>query len=198
MTDQPAATRRVVRTEHRDTLLRAGIVCAVLGLGAVIGGAITFSVLQATQVLSSIADADVGDTVTFQAEGDDGYALVLMRGEISDEGTVERLVRDTTCTIVGSDGNTRTVEGSRQFSSSQTDFGASIGTFTVPPGATEVTCVGEGSRLVFDRYAVAPERKTAQIVSYVIIGLGVVVGLVGVSMITRAWNGRSVVERVPV
>jgi len=61
-----------------------------------------------------------------------------------------------------------------------------------------VTCVGEGSRLALDRYAVAPERKTALYVAYGVIGLGVIVGLAGVSLIKRAWNGTSVIERVPV
>lgn len=194
---EPPRTRRVVRTEHKQPLMKIGIMCAVLGLGALIGGAVMFSALQAAQVLSPIADADVGDTLTF--DGDDGnYAIVLKRGELSDENIVDRLVRDTTCTVVASDGTTRTIEGSRQASASQTDFGASIGTFTAPDGPTQVTCVGTGSRLAFDRYAVAPERKAALYVSYGVIGLGIVVGLVGMSLIKRAWNGTSIIERVPV
>ena len=103
-------TRRVERSEHRQPLLRNGIICAVVGLAAVIGGAVMFSALQAAQVLSPIADADVGDTLTF--DGDDGnYAVVLKRGEISDENVVERLVRDTTCTVIASDGTTRRSKG---------------------------------------------------------------------------------------
>ncbi|MCY7297877.1 MAG: hypothetical protein LH616_01530 [Ilumatobacteraceae bacterium] len=189
-------TRRVVRTEHKQPLLRNGIICAAVGLGAVIGGAVMFSALQAAQVLSPIADADMGDTLTFDGE-DGSYAIVLKRGEISDENVVDRLVRDTTCIVVASDGTTRTIEGSRQASSSQTDFGASIGTFTAPDGPTQVTCVGTGSRLLLDRYAVAPERKAALYVSYGILAFGVIVGLVGISLIKRAWNSTSVVERVP-
>ncbi len=193
---EPPRTRRVVRTEHKQPLLRNGIICAALGLAAVIGGAVMFSALQAAQVLSPIADADVGDTLTF--DGDDGsYAIVLKRGEISDENVVESLVRDTTCTVVASDGTTRTIKGSRQGTASQTDFGASIGTFTAPDGPTQVTCIGTGSRLLFDRYAVAPERKGALYVSYGILGFGLIVGLLGGSLIKRAWNGTSVVERVP-
>jgi len=46
-------TRRVERSEHRQPLLRNGIICAVVGLAAVIGGAVMFSALQAAQVLSS-------------------------------------------------------------------------------------------------------------------------------------------------
>jgi len=193
---EPQRTRRVVRTSHTQPLLRIGFICAAVGLAAVIGGAVMYSALQAAQVLTPIADADVGDTLTF--DGDDGrYAIVLKRGEVSDENIVERLVRDTTCTVVASDGTTRTVDGSRQASSSQTDFGASIGTFTAPDGPTQVTCIGTGSRLLFDRYAVAPERKGALYVSYGILGFGVIVGLLGMSLIKRAWNGTSVVERVP-
>lgn len=190
-------TRRVVRTKHRQPLLRNGIICAAVGLALLIGGAAMFSLLQAVQVLAPIADADVGDSVTFEA-GDESYALVLKRGEISDEAIVNDLVRQTTCTVVASDGSTRTIEGSRQATSSQTDFGASIGTFTVPKGQTQVTCVGTGARLLFDRYAVAPERKAAVYVSYGLIALGLIVGLIGVPLIKRAWNGESTIERVPV
>jgi len=187
-----------VRTEHRQPLLRNGIVCAAAGLATLIGGVAMFSLLQAAQVLSPIADADVGDSLTFDADGDESYALVLKRGEISDEGTVDRLVANTTCTILSSDGTTRTVDGSKQASSSQTDFGASLGTFTTPKGPTQVTCVGQGSRLVFDRYAVAPERKGAVYVSYGLIGVGLLLGLAGSSLIKRGWNGSTSVERVPV
>lgn len=202
--DQPAGdrggprTKRVVRTEHRQPLLRNGIVCAAAGLATLIGGVAMFSLLQAAQVLSPIADADVGDSLTFDADGDESYALVLKRGEISDEGTVDRLVANTTCTILTSDGTTRTVDGSKQASSSQTDFGASLGSFTTPKGTTQVTCVGQGSRLVFDRYAVAPERKGAVYVSYGLIGVGLLLGLAGSSLIKRGWNGSTSVERVPV
>ena len=193
---EPPRTRRVVRTEHKQPLLRNGIICAALGLAAVIGGAVMFSALQAAQVLSPIADADVGDTLTF--DGSDGsYAIVLKRGEISDENVVERLVGDTTCTVVASDGTTRTLDGSRQGTASQTDFGASVGTFTAPDGPTQVTCIGYGSRLLFDRYAVAPERKRALYVSYGILAFGLVAGLLGGVLIKRAWNGTSVIERVP-
>ena len=190
-------TKRVVRSSHKQPLLRNGIVCAAVGLAALIGGAVMFSALQATQVLSPIADADVGDTVTF--DGDDGsYVIVLKRGEMSNEGTVNRLVAATTCTVVASDGTTRTIDGSRQAVASQTDFGASIGTFTAPDGPTQVTCVGQGGRLIFDRFAVAPERKGVLYVAYGALALGVILGIVGGSLITRAWNGTSVIERVPV
>lgn len=194
---EPPRTRRVVRAEHKQPLLRNGIVCAAAGLAALIGGSLMFSALQAAQVLAPIADADVGDTLTFDGD-DSNYAIVLKRGEISDENVVERLVRDTTCTVVASDGSTRTIEGSRQASASQTDFGASIGTFTAPDGPTQVTCTGEGSRLAFDRFAVAPERKAALYVAYGIIALGLILGFVGGLLIKRAWNGVSVIERVPV
>lgn len=200
MTDEVGGeprTRRVVRSEHKQPLLRNGIICAAVGLAVLIGGAVLFAALQAAQVLSPIADADVGDTLMF--DGVDGsYAIVLKRGEISDENVVDRLVRDTTCTVTASDGTTRTVEGSRQATASQTDFGASIGTFTAPDGPTRVTCVGQGSRLLFDRYAVAPERKGAVYVSYGVIGLGVILGLVGAWLITRAWNASTIIERVPI
>ena len=194
--DAPGQTRRVVRSEHRQRPLRAGIACAVLGLALVIGGAVMFSVLHATQVLASIADADMGEAITFEAESK-SYALVLIRGEINDENVVSRLVANTTCTVTASDGSTRTVRGSRQFESTQSDFGASIGSFDVPSGTTEVRCVGEGSRNIFDRYAVAPERLAARIVSYVLIGLGIVLGLVGAWLIKIGWRGQTVVERVP-
>jgi hypothetical protein len=194
---EPSRTKRVVHTEHKQPLLRNGIICAAVGLAALIGGAVMFSALQAAQVLSPIADADVGDSLTFNADGD-SYALVLKRGELSDENIVDRLVRDTTCTVTASDGSSRRVEGARQATSSQTDFGASIGTFTVPDGPTQVTCVGEGSRLAFDRYAVAYERKKAVYASYGIMALGLVLGLLGGWLIKRAWNGISVIERVPV
>lgn len=189
-------TRRVVRSEHKQPLLRYGLVCAAVGLGAVIGGAVMFSVVQATQVLSPIADADVGDALTFDGD-DDSYVIVLKRGELSDENIVDRLVRDTSCTVTASDGTTRTIDGARQATSSQTDFGASIGTFTAPDGPTQVTCIGTGSRLALDRYAVAPERKGAVIASYAVMGLGLLLGLVGAGMIKRAWNGTTIVERVP-
>lgn len=192
----PAPTRRVVRAEHRQRPLRAGIVCVVLGLGLIIGGAVMFSVVQATQVLASIADADMGETITFEAESK-SYSLILIRGEINDENVVDRLVANTTCTVTASDGTTRSVDGSSQFDSTQTDFGASIGSFDVPSGTTEVRCVGEGSRNIFDRYAVAPERLAAKIVAYVLIGLGFVLGLVGIWLIKIGWRGKTVVERVP-
>lgn len=195
--DDAPRTRRVVHSEHKQPLLRNGIICAVVGLAAVIGGAVMFSALQAAQVLSPIADADVGESVTF--DGNDGsYAIVLKRGELNDDNVVERLVRDTTCTVVASDGSTRTIEGSRQATALQTDFGASIGTFTAPDGPIQVTCVGTGSRLLIDRYAVAPERERAVFVAYGIIAFGVIAGLLGAALIKRAWNGISVIERVPV
>ena len=65
-------------------------------------------------------------------------------------------------------------------------------------GSTTVTCVGEGSRLLLDRYAVASDHRAAKIVAFVIIGVGVVLGVVGGWLIKIGWKGRTVVERVPV
>ncbi len=58
--------------------------------------------------------------------------------------------------------------------------------------------MGAGSRLVLDRFVIAPERKSAQIVAFVIIGLGIVLCLLGAWLIVIGVRDRSVVERVPV
>jgi hypothetical protein len=195
VTDSPTATRRVVRNERRQGPLRAGLVLCVVGLGSLVGGGLLLTGTQAAEVLAATGRAEVGSPITFDAEAR-RYALVFIRGEADTEQFIERAVTNLTCAVTAEDGSTQTVKGSRQANADETSFGASIGSFDAAAGRTEVLCTWiRDPGGILQNYAVAPERTAAKIASYVLLGLGVLLGIIGAVLLIIGFRGRTVIER---
>jgi hypothetical protein len=194
----PPATRRVVRTERRQGPFRAGVILCVAGLAALVAGGLLLTGTQAAEVLGATGRAEVGSPITFDAEAR-RYALVYVRGELDSEQFIERAVTNLTCTVTAEDGSTQTVRGSRQTTASETEFGSSIGSFDAVAGRTEVLCTWiQDPGGLLQNYAVAPQRTAAEIASYVLLGLGVLLGVIGAVLLVIGIRGRAVIERRPV
>ena len=191
-------TRRVVVTERRTRPLRAGVVLAAVGALCFLGGVLTTVVVENAEVFAAVDRANVGNPIRFDAEPR-SYSLVFIRGEVDSETFRDRAVRNLECTITAADGATQVVNGSQQTVYSQSALGSSIGTFDAAGGPTTVLCEflrNPGG--ILQNYAVAENHATAKIVSWVAIGVGVLLSIVGASLIVIGVRGRAVVTRVPV
>lgn len=125
------------------------------------------------------------------------YVVVFIRGEI--EKLNFRAVSNMRCDVTTADGASVTVDGNSQAVPSESEFDSSVGTFDAVAGPTTVACdfVRDPGGLL-QNYAVAPERKGAKIASYVLVGLGSVVTMIGIRFVITGLRGRSVVEHVPI
>jgi hypothetical protein len=194
----PATTRRVVRTERLRLPLVAGAVLGAIGLIAALVGAAILYLAQSAEVLAAVGRADVGESIVFDAD-DGSHALVFMPSIPAHDGYRRTAMSNLVCDIVGPDGSTQTVRGSRQETAIVTDFGWSIGSFVATGGATEVRCSfardpGGDLRM----YAVAPERSGSKSIGSMLITSGFVVALIGAALIAYGWRGRSIVEHLPI
>ena len=153
---------------------------------------------QAAEVLAASGRAAVGSPISFDAEART-YALIFIRGELDTEQFIDRAITNLTCTVTAEDGSTQTVRGSQQATATETAAGASIGTFDAKAGRTVVLCTWiQDPGGVLQNYAVAPERTAAKVASYILVGLGILLGLAGAVMVVVGIRGRAVVERRPV
>lgn len=199
MTDSAAPrTKRVVRTERRERPFKIGLWLAGVGVALFIAGMLLFTVLGAAEILGAVDRAAVGTPITFEAE-DRTYAVVFIRGELDESNYRERAVANMRCDVTTADGASLTVDGSSQAVASETDFGSSVGTFDAVAGPTTVRCdfVRDPGGLL-QNYAVAPERQGAKIASWVLLGLGALVTLVGVGFVITGVRGQSVIEHVAI
>lgn len=199
MTDDAAPrTKRVVRTERRDRPFKIGLWVTGTGVMIFVAGVLLFTVLAGAEVLGAVDRAQVGNPITFDAE-DRTYVVVFIRGEFDESNYREKAVANMRCDVTTADGASVTVDGSSQTVKSESDFGSSVGSFDAVAGPTTVDCdfVRDPGGLL-QNYAVAPKRQGAQIVSWVLLGLGALVTLVGVRFIITGLRGQSVVEHVPI
>lgn len=140
----------------------------------------------------------MGSPITFEAEHR-AYAVVFLRGELDTSNFRQKAVANMRCDVTTADGASVTVDGSSQNEASENEFGSSVGTFDAVAGPTTVACnFVRDPGGIFENYAVAPERRGAKILSWVLVGFGVVVMLVGIRFVVTGLRGRSVVEHVPI
>jgi hypothetical protein len=149
------------------------------------------------EVAAPVGRAEVGDTIEFAAEAR-SYSLVFIRGELDTEEYRDRAVAALECVVGLSDGTTIEVLGRRQLASSTSSFGSSIGDFDAVAGSTRVTCTfTRDPGGVVQNYAVAPNRAGAKIASWVLLGVGGVIAVVGVWLIVVGLRGRAVMDSMP-
>ena len=189
-------SRRVVRTVHRRRPLRAGIVVAGCAVTMLVGGFLLNTLLSGAEVLGASGRARFGEPIEFEAEARTDV-VVVVRGETNDSEIMDRAVGGLACTVTLADGTAVRLDGSSQAVAEQTDFGATAAIFDAVAGPTVVTCDGSSGLLV-EHYAVAPYRRTAKIVVWVLIGAGIVAGLIASWLITIGLRGEPVFERVPI
>jgi hypothetical protein len=186
------APRKRITTERRERPFRAGIALCVIGLVVLLtGGAVAYG-QQATEILAAEGRAEIPGDITFEAETGT-YAIVLLR-ELPGFESIERLVPKTVCTVTLSDETVLEISGARQNGSLETDLGTSLGRFDAETGPTTVSC-GFGDSVVRTGYfvSVAPETSSIRIVSYVLMGLGLLSMAAGVVLIIVGVRGRMVV-----
>ena len=187
MTDA-ATPRKRITTERRDRPFRAGIALCVAGLIVLLGGGAVAYGQQATQILAAEDRAELPAEITFDAD-DGAYAIVLPGFE-----SFDRLVPITTCAVALADGTSVDVSGARQNGSLETDLGTSLGRFEAPDGPTTVACsFGDSVARTGYFVAVAPERSSIRIISYVLMGVGITVIAAGIVLIIIGVRGRMVV-----
>lgn len=187
MTDA-ATPRKRITTERRDRPFRAGIALCVAGLIVLLGGGALAYGQQATQILAAEDRAELPAEITFDAD-DGAYAIVLPGFE-----SFDRLVPITTCAVALADGTSVHVSGARQNGSLETDLGTSLGRFEAPDGPTTVACsFGDSVARTGYFVAVAPERSSIRIISYVLMGVGITVIAAGIVLIIIGVRGRMVV-----
>ena len=187
MTDA-ATPRKRITTERRDRPFRAGIALWVAGLMVLLGGGGVAYGQQATQILAGEDRAELPAEITFDAD-DGAYAIVLPGFE-----SFDRLVPITTCAVALADGTSVDVSGARQNGSLETDLGTSLGRFEAPDGPTTVACsFGDSVARTGYFVAVAPERSSIRIISYVLMGVGITVIAAGIVLIIIGVRGRMVV-----
>ena len=191
MTDA-ATPRKRITTERRDRPFRAGIALCVAGLIVLLGGGAVAYGQQATQILAAEDRAELPAEITFDAD-DGAYAIVLLR-ELPGFESFDRLVPITTCAVALADGTSVDVSGARQSGSLETDLGTSLGRFEAPDGPTTVACsFGDSVARTGYFVAVAPERSSIRIISYVLMGVGITVIAAGIVLIIIGVRGRMVV-----
>lgn len=191
MTDA-ASPRKRITTERRDRPFRGGIALCVAGLIVLLaGGALAYG-QQATQILAAEDRAELPAEITFDAD-DGAYAIVLLR-ELPGFESIDRLVPITTCAVALADGTSVDVSGARQSGSLETDLGTSLGRFEALDGPTTVACsFGDSVARTGYFVAVAPERSSIRIISYVLMGVGIAVIAAGIVLIIIGVRGRMVV-----
>ena len=97
-------------------------------------------------------------------------------------------------TVALADGTSVDVSGARQSGSLETDLGTSLGRFEAPDGPTTVACsFGDSVERTGYFVAVAPERSSIRIISYVLMGVGIAVIAAGIVLIIIGVRGRMVV-----
>lgn len=192
MTPNPAppATPLRVRTERRRRPLIVGVVTAVAAVAMLVAGGLVMNVNPALTVTAG-SRAALGTPITFTAE-DATYRLVLIRADISDINVMDRAVAETDCVATFADGSSTRVDGARQTVSETTSVGSSIGSFDAVKGPTTVVC---RTRTGFvSAYAVAKERASLTVLSYSLIGAGLLAGAVAVGLIVIGVRGRATFE----
>lgn len=191
-------TKRVVRTQRRDRPFKIGLWLTGAGVTILLAGVLLFTVLAGAEVLAAVDRAKVGTPITFDAE-DRTYVVVYIRGEFNEANYVDRAVANMRCDVTTADGASVVVSGNSQAVASTTDFGSSVGTFAAVAGPTTVACdfVRNPGGLL-QNYAVAPQRRDAKTVSWVLLGLGAALTLVGVRFVITGLRGQSVIEHVPI
>lgn len=195
MAEPSAATagpRKRITTERRETPFRAGIALCIVGLVVLLaGGALAYGA-QATQLLGATDRGELPADLRFDAEAR-RYAIVLLR-ELPGSESIDRLVAKTACDVTLADGSSVEVSGARQSGSIETDLGTSIGRFDAPEGPTTVVCAFDDTVVRTGYFvAVAPERDSIRIVSYILMGIGLAVIAAGVLLVIIGARGHTVV-----
>jgi hypothetical protein len=186
-----APPRKRITTERRERPFRTGIALCVAGLVVLLVGSAVAYGQQATQILAAEGRAKVPAEITFDAD-DGAYAIVLLR-ELPGFERTERLVPVTSCEVTLSDDTVVEVSGARQNGSLETDLGTSLGRFDAIAGATTVACSFVDSVERTGYFAVAPERSSIRVISYVLTGVGLAMIAAGIVLIIIGVRGRMVV-----
>jgi hypothetical protein len=187
-----AGPRKRITTERRQTPFRAGIGMCIAGLVVLLaGGALAYGA-QATQILAATERAELPADMSFDADAR-RYAIVLLR-ELPGSESIDRLVARTACDVTLADGSRVEVSGARPNGSIETDLGTSIGRFDAEAGPTRVVCSFDDTVVRTGYFvAVAPERNSIRIVSYILTGIGLAVIAAGVILVIIGVRGRTVI-----
>jgi hypothetical protein len=188
------ADRLVVRTERRQRPIRIGGVLISAGLLLLLLGAITTWVVGIGQAAFAYDRAAVGDTLRFDGKAGD-YSLLLINTPLTPFiGNPEAQID---CAGERPDGTTFEVNGAVALVRTETEAGIEIGRFSTTEGTTTVTCSRTSGIDSAHFYSVAPVKSWLSIVTTAMMIGGVVIILVGTSLIIYGVRGRAVTSREP-
>ena len=178
----------------------AGAVLVLAGAVAAVAGIVTAVRDHAALSENAVARGTVGETVRFAHDGAgrSSFSVYLSFDGVENNTTDQELaVRDTACVATGTDGAQARFRGARQGTSVVLGGSASVGHFSVPPGAVSIRCAyTSGTR--------SSRRRRPDRVPYVVTpgtpssmagGVGLIVGgtfgsLLGGWALWSGWRGR--------
>jgi len=186
--------RRVV-TERRQRPFRIGVWLAVAGVAATVLGSVLLIGHQAVQVLAAEDRTSIPDPLRFEAS-DGAYAVLLLPPALGDTIAGDA-VAQLTCDVELANGSTTVLRGSRQGQSLETSAGESVGSFEAVAGPTTVRCDFIGSPDTLGYFvAVAPQRKSVEVVGLIAVVGGILAVLAGAGLIYVGLRGRAVIQPI--
>ena len=169
-----SAVPPIAKPRRRKGWIVAGIVVCVLGVLAVIGGAVTSGVAAVQSSLDPEGEALTPTPIRFVAEAKE-YDIVLLAGRREDA----RDAADMECTVVLADGRDLFVDGDVQAVSTEVGNAESVGSFTAVPGDTVVTCEANGGHVTYQ----VQEPAALASIGLIILIVGFALGVLGAGMI---------------
>ena len=137
------ADRLVVRTERRMGLIRVGGWLFLIGLVALIIGALATWLGTLGQAAFANDRVEIPGELTFDGDGGD-YTLLLIENPVYATG-YGNAVAQIICDVARPDGTTTEVDGSFALVRTETDLGVEIGRFSTTAGETVVDCRWSGT-----------------------------------------------------
>ena len=191
------ADRLVVRTERRMGLIRVGGWLFLIGLVALIIGALATWLGTLGQAAFANDRVEIPGELTFDGDGGD-YTLLLIENPVYATG-YGNAVAQIICDVARPDGTTTEVDGSFALVRTETDLGVEIGRFSTTAGETVVDCRWSGTGGDREGYyaSVAPAASWFSIASTALLIGGIALLLIAGALLYRGYRGRSVTERVP-
>jgi len=177
----PSPVPPIAKPRRRKGWIIAGIVACVVGLPAVVGGAVTAGVAAVTSSLDPEGAALTPASIRFVAEAKE-YDIVLLRGRREDA----RDAADMECTVVLADGRELFVDGDVQAVSTEVGNAESVGSFTAVPGDTVVTCEANGGHVTYQVQEPAALASIGLIILFV--GFGLIVLGAGMILLGVFWK----------
>jgi hypothetical protein len=193
-TSAPVPTRRIV-TVRNERALRWGWAAVGIGIILVAIGALIGFGSQAIQVAAAKGRAQVGNPVTFDADGGTTYAITLIP-EPTTGDFVEDRIAQLDCTAKHPGGDTEVLDVSSAAVRTSNSVGVFATDFKGRGGSTTILCDWGGPSDLGGFYAVAKTHKATRYVGTGMLVGGIAIGLLGVGLLVNGYKGRPELQAI--